>query len=891
MFVRSTRIAVGLSVLAVSACNCEDEGGLRDVSPHLEASPERIDFGEVTVGELKVKPLSLSNSGGLAVSITRFAVDPAHDELGIAQSPPGALAPNETVDAVLSYSPKNLGEDRAILVIEADDERPGRTIELVGIGVSGGVVVIPNGPSCGGDGSLSFGDLAPGQAQARTITVTNSGSGPLTIRNVSLGAATSPEISLVPVPPSTSIATGESIEITVSYAPIDGGADVGTLSIQTDAPENGTTTVSLCGRGIAPALCARPAPLDFGVVALSSRKTSALVLENCGLLPLELRAVTIPNDAAHATDPRFSVTPFSPATLPPGDEVEVEVTFDATTLGVARGFVAADSNDPATPRTFVPLSASAARPCDLQVLPQSLAFVGTVGATSTKPIIILNAGAATCRLDRIEITAGSPPFSIPAPVPTPATLTSGGSLQLDIAYSPAGPTMDQGTLELEESGVVTFVPLNGDATTGSGCRVDVTPPALQFGVVALGQETELTVTVSNANRSFCLFRGASIASGSAAFQIINPPALSVILSSSPLALRVAYHPTAAGPAQDVLNIETNDRAVPTTSVPLFGTGAPSGICVDPVRLPFGTRAVGSTATREFRVTACGTETIRVSGLSFVAPVPQELTLVNPPGLPMTLAPGASQLVTVQYAPVDAGIDDGTIAVVSDDTVLPMVNVLVSGEGVIPATASAYVHTETDLYAYDPVTRATTLIGAFNPSVSMTDIAIDSVGAMYGVDTAAVYRIDPITAQVTHLFDVDSSPVGLTCLSDGTLVVAGTSIQSWDPSRQQLLRTMVPAGTYLTSGDIIALPDGFLYWSVSDLSGDSLVRVDPSSGITSLLGDIGVSEIYGLGYANGELLGFSANSRGMIIDPVSGAATTTFGLAGNWYGATTNPVLW
>jgi DNA-binding beta-propeller fold protein YncE len=136
--------------------------------------------------------------------------------------------------------------------------------------------------------------------------------------------------------------------------------------------------------------------------------------------------------------------------------------------------------------------------------------------------------------------------------------------------------------------------------------------------------------------------------------------------------------------------------------------------------------------------------------------------------------------------------------------------------------------------------------------------------------------------------MDTNPVGLTCLSNGTLVIGGSALSLIDPATGRVIRTLVPAGGYTTSGDVIALPDGMLYWTV-DGGNDRVVRVDPSSGATTPLPLLGVNDVYGLGFANSQMFGFSSDGRVLTIDPTSGAVMQNQSLPGSWNGATTNPV--
>ncbi len=233
------------------------------------------------------------------------------------------------------------------------------------------------------------------------------------------------------------------------------------------------------------------------------------------------------------------------------------------------------------------------------------------------------------------------------------------------------------------------------------------------------------------------------------------------------------------------------------------------------------------------------------------------------------------------APEDTDVDD---PVDESDTDIPT------------ATADAYINTASELYSFDPVTVRIKKIGSFvnrygSNCTWMTDIAISLSGEMYGICDDRLVRIDPTDASFVKVLDLPdrlSAAVGLTFLSDGRLVISQDRVETYDLV-SGAWQTMVDGG-FSTSGDIVGLPDGYLYWSV--IGGDDLVRIDPATGATRNLGGMGVSQVWGLGYAVGDLYGFDSNGTIFKVDPSTGKATSVKSTsAGGFYGATTNPVTW
>ncbi len=210
----------------------------------------------------------------------------------------------------------------------------------------------------------------------------------------------------------------------------------------------------------------------------------------------------------------------------------------------------------------------------------------------------------------------------------------------------------------------------------------------------------------------------------------------------------------------------------------------------------------------------------------------------------------------------------------------------------------YVHTNATLYSLDPNTGVLSLVGDFYDSTgggfdgSMTDIAIDSDGNFYGIGFSGLYGIDPTDARVWDVAAMDEEFVGLTATSDGRLIGAGDGLFEIDTATG-LTTPLVESGRYQTSGDIVGLPSSLLYWLVrsDDDSGDLLVEVDATTGANRVVGSLGVTRLYGVGYAGGSLYGFSDGGLMVEIDPATATVLTEEDLGLSWWGAATNPVVW
>lgn len=206
---------------------------------------------------------------------------------------------------------------------------------------------------------------------------------------------------------------------------------------------------------------------------------------------------------------------------------------------------------------------------------------------------------------------------------------------------------------------------------------------------------------------------------------------------------------------------------------------------------------------------------------------------------------------------------------------------------------------------DPATGVTTLIGPFTDNGAvvdgMVDIAIDNRGRLFGGDRGpgpdgpyGIWRIDPSDGNSYLVCTVDVELVALAFTSDGVLVAGGgTDLVTVDVDNG-CDTDLLYRGTWETSGDIVGLPDGLLYWTVRGDDSDELVVVDPRTRLSGFRGVISFERLYGLGYdeQEGRLYGFSANGDIVEIVPADGEGSLLAADGATpWWGATTNPVVW
>lgn len=124
------------------------------------------DFGEVCVGSFRDEPLTLSNSGGCALTVTAIvASSPEFVPPGVSTFPL-VVAAGASVDVQVRFQPTSFGPKSATLSVSSDDPGGTRTLAVSGFTPSGKLAVTGTG---------HFGPVDLGRRAERTVSICNVG--------------------------------------------------------------------------------------------------------------------------------------------------------------------------------------------------------------------------------------------------------------------------------------------------------------------------------------------------------------------------------------------------------------------------------------------------------------------------------------------------------------------------------------------------------------------------------------------------------------------------------------------------------------------------------------------------------------------------------------------
>ena len=212
--------------------------------------------------------------------------------------------------------------------------------------------------------------------------------------------------------------------------------------------------------------------------------------------------------------------------------------------------------------------------------------------------------------------------------------------------------------------------------------------------------------------------------------------------------------------------------------------------------------------------------------------------------------------------------------------------VISGGGL----AFVFAHSSDTLYRMD--VNGFLKIGYFsfnmNPG-SMTDIAMDKNGTLYGVTFSDLFKCDSKTAKCTWLAALPESFNGLTFVPKGTAkpndeaLIGIANSGAWNlievTGTSAKVTKLGSYGGYSSSGDAFSVETIGTFATVKDANSfggtDILVQVDPKTGaVIKKIGNTGVSDLWGFAWFNGKFYGFSDDTNVYEINTTTAKATTT-----------------
>ena len=195
------------------------------------ATPDNLDFGQVSVGEGAQLGVTLQNTDTNPTTITNLTLsDPGGNGFTILSGlPPNfQLLPLGSVTVTVRFVPTQANPDddlaQGSLTVTSQESATDvdtTTVPLTGQGFTGSPAVTITGPRLV-RGTINFGQVVPGATSTTTFTLTNTGTADMTINKAAPPAA--PFTVPAPISEGLTIEPGDSLNVTVSCPADDRGA-------------------------------------------------------------------------------------------------------------------------------------------------------------------------------------------------------------------------------------------------------------------------------------------------------------------------------------------------------------------------------------------------------------------------------------------------------------------------------------------------------------------------------------------------------------------------------------------------------------------------------------------------------------------------------------------
>jgi Abnormal spindle-like microcephaly-assoc'd, ASPM-SPD-2-Hydin/HYDIN/CFA65/VesB-like, Ig-like domain len=353
----------------------------------IEISPSTVSFGNLAVGQSATKTVTVTNSGTEMLAVSGISVAGT----GFTASGPKlpiSLSAGQSASISAVFKPTAGVADTGTITIASNADGAPSLIALSGTGTTAAALsATPN--------SIAFGSVAVGSTATETVHLENTGSEAATISKMAF-SGTGVSVSGVTVP--MTVASGQTVNLTVTYKPVSPGTLTGTVSITSNATD-ASMVIGINATATSSTLAATPSSVSFGNVVVGSDTTQTIRLENIGTSQVTISSIT----------PSVAGVGISGVTLPvslaPGTSATVTAAYKPTGAGSVSGKITVTSSAVGSP-TIIDLSATAAA-ASIQLTPSatSLSFgnVG-VGSTGTSQLTVKSTGNTNASISKVTVS-------------------------------------------------------------------------------------------------------------------------------------------------------------------------------------------------------------------------------------------------------------------------------------------------------------------------------------------------------------------------------------------------------------------------------------------------------------------------------------------------------
>jgi len=575
----------------------------------LIPSPGVLDFGIVQAGAPRTLALTILNGGTAPATLTGYELSGQGGDFEV-DLPVGAVVDVDGgVTFEVTYAPTGRDSDLATLTILTEREDVSVGVTLYGEEETPVLVVEPS--------LVQLGWTRPFETTQRQVVVRNEGNTGLDIRSITLVDHPSTLV-LAQVPHGAfSLQPGDAVAFGIIFNPVNAipmtAQPLGRIRVESSDEARDPLLVPVHGAAGDPSIRVIPEDIvDFAFVAEGFTAQRGVVVLNDGAAAVTVTRARLVEPTTDEFD--FANESDLPRTLNPGESIELLLTFEnrlgASGIEFARFYI--DTTDPVVPEYPLDVVARRAqRPtCEAAFVPDLLAMGAyRPGETGTGTLRIVNFGSGNCHYREYDLQGclsiqqgirtrfecnnqiAMNPFEV-VTEPTPNQVLGPGSfLSIPIAFhapqtvtAPWGresyyarlavfmhdPNSNQFVFVAPPGGWGRGVNLRAEAAVP---RVEVTPPALDFGLVRTDCESVgRQVRVHASGPIDATITQLELVGCGSDITIEAPPLPATVPGFGSVFLTLKYAPDAEIPLECTLRVHNDSDNLPIGEVALQGIG-------------------------------------------------------------------------------------------------------------------------------------------------------------------------------------------------------------------------------------------------------------------------------------------------------------------------------
>jgi hypothetical protein len=526
------------------------------------------------------------------------------------------------------------------------------------------------------------------QPNPQTVTLTNTGTAPVTISSI---VSSSPDFVVsngCPVSPSTlgPGPSGNTCQVSVTSTPAAAGKASDTLTI-TDSASGASPTVSMSGTGLTDtkSIAVSPTSMVFIPQVINTTSTTqSVTLTNTGNANITMSSVAVAGNYS-------IVSNGCPATyvLTPATSCSISVAFTPLQAKTLTGELTITDTATSATQKVALTGTGIATTAEISLSQTSVAFDQQEVGVPSQPQTVYYYNQSN---GSVSITSVTPPATDFTVTDCTGSIGSLSDCTIKIVFNPTRTGFRTGTIVIIDSVPGGSSPgrtinLSGTGVAAAAPQATLTPASLTFASQALGTtSTAQNINLTNSGESSMTITGITLAGADMGDYVQTnncPPTLAVSFSCS---ISVTFKPLATGTRTASVSIVDSAAGFPQ-AVTLTGTGAAGTtplVTFTPSTLTFANVPINTSSTSQTATLPnTGAAVLTITGIAASGTVPSDFGQTNTcPVSPATIAVNGICTITVTFTPT-ASIDQTGAITVTDNTPNGSDVLALAGNGVAP----------------------------------------------------------------------------------------------------------------------------------------------------------------------------------------------------------------